>query len=229
MKLSFFPLLILPLVGLVACAGESRMTLPVLAATQDESVAKACAAVFPRGRWQFIHAIEFSQAGGSGSTVLGVTSLDGDEIGCALMTSEGFTLFTAVAKADGGLEVRRAVPPFDRPGFAEGLMRDVRMIFLPPSAAKVRYGRLADKTPVCRYTGAEGRITDILPGEDGCWRINSFSPDAVRDRALVGRSCRGVGDVQVPGYLELQGFAPRGYTLKMTLVNPENLNPNMRQ
>ena len=73
-------------------------------------------------------------ADGPVSTVIGVTSLAGDEISCALMTVEGLTLFAAVFKTGAEPEVRRAVPPFDRPGFARGLMADVRTIFVQPPA-----------------------------------------------------------------------------------------------
>ncbi len=217
-------LLILFLAGLAACAGERPTSLPELAATAEESVAGACGSVFPRGRWQFTHSIEYSRAGGESLTVLGVTSLDGREVGCALVTVEGFTLFAAVSGEHGKLEVRRAVPPFDKPGFAEGLMRDVRLIFLQPSADTVLYGRLGDTAMVCRYVDAAGRVTDVLPAVGGCWRINAFSPESVIDRSLGGRSCRRVDGVLVPEYLELEDFGPNSYTLRMTLVNAENLN-----
>ena len=220
MKLPVFFLLIL-LLGLAGCAAQ-QPSLPAL--TPEAGEARGCAAVFPQGRWEFVHTIEFSMADGSGATVLGVTSLGGDEIACALMTVEGFTLFEAVYREKKGLEIRRAVPPFDKPAFAAGLMEDVRTIFRAPFPAKVQYGRVAGTAPTCRYTGVEGRITDILPAMAGCWQIRTYGADQALSRSVAGRSCRKEGESLIPEYLELKGFGPTNYTLKMTLIHVENLN-----
>jgi hypothetical protein len=198
MKLSAFFLLIL-LLGLTGCAAQ-QPSLPEL--TVEAGGEQGCAAVFPQGRWEFVHTIEFSMADGS----------------------EGFTLFEAVDREKGGLEVRRAVPPFDKPAFAAGLMEDVRTIFRVPSPAKVQYGSVADNNPTCRYTGVDGRITDILPVMDGCWQIRTYGADQALSRSIAGRSCRKEGETMIPEYLELKGFAPTNYTLKMTLIHVENLN-----
>lgn len=220
MKHPAFLLLIL-LLGLTGCATQQPSLPELIAETGEE---RGCAAIFPQGRWEFVHTIEFSMADGSGTTVLGVTSLAGDEIACALMTVEGFTLFEAVYREKGGLEVRRAVPPFDKPAFAAGLMEDVRTIFRVPSPAKVQYGRVADNIPTCRYTGVDGRITDILPTMAGCWQIRTYGADQALSRSVEGRSCRKEGESLIPEYLELKGFGPTNYTLKMTLIHVENLN-----
>lgn len=221
MKPPAFLLLIL-LLGLPGCAAQ-QPSLPELTPGTGAGEERGCAAVFPQGRWEFVHTIEFSMADGSGATVLGVTSLAGEEIACALMTVEGFTLFEAVYREKGGLEVRRAVPPFDKPAFAAGLMDDVRTIFRAPSSAKVQYGRVADNIPTCRYIGVEGRITDILPAMDGCWQIRTYGADQAMRRSVTGRSCRKEGESLIPEYLELKGFGPTHYTLKMTLIHVENL------
>ncbi|MDO9068841.1 MAG: hypothetical protein Q7W05_10360, partial [Deltaproteobacteria bacterium] len=137
-----------------------------------------------------------------------------------------FTLFEAAYQEGKGLAVKRAVPPFDKPAFGEGLMRDVRTIFLAPSAQTMRYGRSADNAPVCRYTGIDGRILDILPATDDCWQIRSYTSDRVMDRSIVGRSCRKEGDNLIPEHLELRGFGQTDYTLKMTLIHAENMKGN---
>jgi hypothetical protein len=219
MKPPAFLLLIL-LLGLAGCAAQ-QPPLPELIAEAGEE--QGCAAVFPQGRWEFVHTIEFSMADGSGATVLGVTSLAGDEIACALMTVEGFTLFEAVYREKEGLEVRRAVPPFDKPAFAAGLMGDVRTIFRAPSPATMQYGRAGGTIPICRYTGVDGRITDILPAMAGCWQIQTYGADQAMSRSVVGHSCRKEGESLIPEYLELKGFGHTNYTLKMTLIHAENL------
>jgi len=197
--------------------------MPALTVSEDVSGAKGCEAVYPQGRWQFVHSIDFSMQDGSGGTVIGVTSLAGDEITCVLMTIEGFTLFEAANQEGKGLAVKRAVSPFDKPAFGEGLMGDVRLIFVAPSPQTMRYGHSADNTPVCRYTGIDGRTLDILPATDDCWQIRTYTSALVMDRAIVGRSCQKMGDSLIPEHLELKGFGQAGYTLKMTLINAENL------
>jgi len=212
--------LLILLLGLTGCAAPHPLPELIAGAGED----RWCEAVFPQGRWEFVHTIDFSMADGSGTTVLGVTSLAGEEIACALMTVEGFTLFEAVYRRKEGLEVRRAVPPFDNPAFAAGLMADVRTIFYAPFPAKVQYGRAAGQSPTCRYAGVDGRITDILPARDGCWQIRTYGADQGLIRSVAGRSCRKEGESLIPGYLELKGFGPMSYTLKMTLIQAENLN-----
>ena len=222
MKYSAF-LLISLLLSLTGCAAR-QPSLPELTADARED--RGCESVFPQGRWEFVHTIDFSMADGSGATVIGVTMLAGDEIACALMTIEGFTLFEAVYRQKGGLEVRRAVPPFDKPVFAEGLMEDVRTIFRTPSPAKVQYGRSGDNVQMCRYSGGDGRITDIRSALDGCWQIQTYGADQTMNRSVVGRSCRKEGESLIPEHLQLKGFGITNYTLKMTLIHAENLNGN---
>ena len=208
---------------LAACAADRHTYLPTLTETQEATKTKGCESVFPQGRWQFIHAIDFSMQDGSGSTVIGVTTLTADSIACALTTVEGFTLFEAVYHEGKGLEVQRAVPPFDKPAFAEGLIEDVRTIFLAPSSTNMRLGHLVGSTPVCRYAGADGRITDILPGDAG-WQIQTYTADQTLNRSIVGRSCRTEGNILIPEHLELRGFGQTNYTLEMTLIHAENLD-----
>ncbi len=212
------------LLCLTACAAGQLMRPPELATAEGVNMAPGCAAIFPQGCWQFVHAIDFTMQDGTGGNVVGVTSLTGDGLACALMTVEGFTLFEAVYSNDAKLVVKRAVPPFDKPAFAEGLLADVRLIFLAPDAAEVRYGWLADRTEVCRYTDGDGRITDLLPTADACWQIKTYTSKLVMDRTIVGRACRKSGNGLIPEHIELRGFGQGEYTLKMTLIQADHLN-----
>lgn len=219
-------LLIILAAGLAACTATGLSHLPELTAAANPREIQGCESVFPRGRWQFAHAIDFSMADGTGSTVIGITNLDDESIACALTTVEGFTLFAAVYHQGKGLTVERAVPPFDKPAFAEGLMADVRTIFLAPPAAGIRYGHTADGLPTCRSTWPDGRISDIQQKADGCWQIQTYTPEQTLDRSIAAQSCRKEGDTLIPGYLELKAFGHNGYILKMTLIQAENLEKN---
>jgi hypothetical protein len=222
MKPSFF-CLPAALFFLVSCAAQSRQHLPDLAAAGDREENPACAEFFPSGKWQFVHSIIFSMENGAGSTVIGVTSLTGTTIETALVTVEGLTLFEAVYRGDNSFEIQRAVPPFDRPGFAMGLIQDVRAVFRPPAGSDMRAGKLADRTPACRYTAADGSITDIVTGAEDCLQVKSYGSDLVLERSIIGKSCRKTGSDLIPEYIELKTFGPSGYILKMTLIRADQI------
>lgn len=216
------------LFSLVACAAETQFRLPQLTGAAESLKENGCAAVFPQGRRQFVHAIDFTMQGGSGTAVVGVTSLNDNTIACALVTVEGLTLFEAVFHHDASFEVKRAVPPFDTPEFATGLISDIRAIFQPPQGRGSR-GQLllpapaAGLTAVCRYKDPDGGVVDVLPDVDGCWQIRSYTPDGVMDRSIVGRSCRVQGTGLIPDYIELKTYGRTGYTLKMTLIRADTI------
>ena len=212
---------IIALVCLTGCA-TPQARLPELIATGDGQESQDCAAVFPQGKWQFAHTIDFNMGNGAGTPVIGVTSLKGNVIAVALVTVEGLTLFDAVFHGDGTTEVRRAVPPFDGPDFAKGLIGDIRAIFQPP-VGTMTMGQIAGTTQVCRYSGPEGRVVDVLAGEDDCWQIKSYNSELTMDRSIVGRSCKKKGSYLIPDYLELKTYGQIDYTLKLTLITADKL------
>lgn len=216
------------LLGLVACAGKTQFRPPQLVEAVESQGEDGCAAVFPQGNRQFVHAIDFTMQNGSGTAVVGVTSLKDNDIACALVTVEGLTLFEAVFRHDESFTVKRAVPPFDSPAFAQGLIGDIRAIFQPPPGRGSR-GQLllpaptAGMTAVCRYKDTAGGVVDVLPEVDGCWQIRSYTPDGVMDRTIVGRSCKEQGAGLIPDYIELRTYGRSGYTLKMTLIRADTI------
>jgi len=215
------PVLWLAAVLLAAsCSMAPRVVPPeIVAATDTATIAPPCASLFPAGRWQFVHSIAFRTAQGQG-TALGVVVLSETEIHCALMTVEGLTLFEARAAGEAAPVVSRAIPPFDRSGFAAGLMRDLRLIFRPPPG-RAEAGRLADGGPVCRFTAA-GTVTDILPQKDGCWTLHAYT-GRTGSTTIQARSCRPIASAVIPGRLELSAGEPDGYSLTLQLVGAERL------
>lgn len=216
------------LFGLVACAADTQFRLPQLTGVAERLGEDGCVAVFPLGSRQFVHAIDFTMPDGSGTAVVGVTSLKENDISCALVTVEGLTLFEAVFHHDESFEVKRAVPPFDTPAFATGLIGDIRAIFQAPPGHGSR-GQLllaapsAGLTAVCRYKDSVGGVVDVLPDVDGCWQIRSYTPNGVMDRTITGRSCREQDGGMIPDYIELTTYGRTGYTLKMTLIRADTI------
>jgi hypothetical protein len=224
-----FPVLLMLLVATSSCTAHKSPVLPEFVPNSTVSTAmlkQDCAQVYPQGKWQFVHAIDFTMAAGRGSSVLGVTVLDGNTVHCALVTIEGLTLFEArLVNKTGKPKVLRELPPFDKPGFAAGLLADVRAMFIRPAAwdGTIQYGSFGDNMPGCRLQGDDGRTTDILPSADGCWQVNALAGELDRDRIIIARSCILQDGYRVPKELELTVPGPVGYILKMTLLSAEKL------
>jgi len=223
---------------LSSCALARREPLPKLVQAPGATQSlQQCTALFPQGRWQLVHAIAFRMSNGSSGNAIGVLVLDDLEIKCALMTVEGLTLFEARSADEEDLEILRALPPFANREFAAGLMRDVRTLFRPPPGA-AQSGTLPDGTPICRYAYGHA-VTDILPQEDGCWRMHTYSEqtslrtdgclpadprrEQLKTRTIKAQSCSPVASAIFPHSLELIGSGPTGYTLNLRLISAERL------
>ncbi len=221
MKLIFFSVFLL---FLPSCSGIQPIRLPAFAAdntSQERQLLQRCEKSFVQGSWQFVHSIAFAMANGQGATVIGVTVLDGERLKCALMGVEGFVLFEAVL--DQELVVKRALPPFDNPGFARGLMRDVQSIFVLPQGLQAEAGRLAANESVCRYRQKDGQISDVIIDENGRTRTNIYDGELRQTQSIVAGSRIPVSDAMVPETLELTTFGLNGYTLTMKLISAENI------
>jgi hypothetical protein len=221
--------LILPLVAmlLAACSTTRHIPPPAMTVLTSAHTVDRCASFFPRGRWQLTHAINFRLADGTSGNAVGVLIINGNELSCALMSTEGLTLFAARSQSDGTLQVLRALPPFDNQGFAAGLIADVRAMFLPPPGAG-SVGRLADGRLQCRYaTGRE--VTDVLPEMDGCFRLSTYEPmgpsgeTPVRTRTVEAHACKKLKNTLLARELDLTGHGLVGYTLNMRLLSAEPL------
>lgn len=208
---------------LAGCASKEQHPPPL---TYSQALFQKCDGVFPEGTWQFVHSIDFAGGGANTTTVIGVTTLAENSIHSALLTVEGLTLFAADFLPDDSLNIQRAVPPFDNPHFAKGMMRDIRTIFAPPDGVP-RKGRTAAGNPVCRYTDDQDMVTDILPkrhdDNDDCWRIRRYTPEGSMDLAITGTSCKIHTNLFIPQHLELQSFGMTEYTLKMKLISADRL------
>ncbi len=174
-------MLILPVVALItACAQLPRIrALPF-----DDASRLNCDQVFPAGRWQFHHLIKATVGGRAMGRLTGVSvvsTLTGT-IECALMTMEGLVLFSA--RYDGRVTVTRAIAPFDRTGFAEGLVADLRLLYFKPEAPLQAHGQLADGEQVCRYNTPGGAVTDVVVKDPHHWAIHAYSANNRRLRTI---------------------------------------------
>lgn len=225
MNLRFF-CLGLALCFLASCAGKTPPQLPELYPPSEPvlsaELSRLCQVPYPGGRWQFVHSISFSMDNGGGTTLVGVTVLEENELHTALMTIEGLTLFSA--SFTDSLEVHRAVPPFDKPVFATGLMNDVRAVFVGPTASDVQYGRLGDNQICCRMIAGNGQVTEVRQPDGMCWQSITYGADARMTRDIRAGRCRLVQEEMIPEALELRVPGPNGYILQMSLMSVEKLS-----
>lgn len=204
----------LPFFLLTACAAPG----PDHNIVFDADDCPACQSVFPKGNWQFVHEVVFHFRAGEGR-FLGVVVLDGDELRCALTTLEGLTVFSAQASIlpDGPVEVKRALPPLDKPGFATGLLADLRLLFTAPSGMPRCGWRHGER--LCRWQNT-GTVEDVAISEANCWTIQAF-----RDERLVrtarADTCADRDGYALPGVIFLRASGDADYQLEMRLINAE--------
>ena len=198
-----------------SCAHLPRLT-PV-AANQAQAAAMRCKQAFPAQPWRATHTIFAALPFGQNSQLIGVTAVGSEGLHSILLSPEGISLFDGVQKSGRGLVVHRAVPPFDRPDFAEALMADVGNAFLSPAGPPVAIGTYKTGETVCRWSPPGGEITDVELGSDGPRTIRTYRGlSATREILLVGTATNGFYPLVV---LRVRGAG--GYALEMRLVDRE--------
>jgi hypothetical protein len=186
-------------------------------ATQAQAAAELCRQAFPAQPWRATHTIFAALPFGQNSQLIGVTAVGSEGLHSILLSPEGISLFDGVQKSGQGLVVHRAVPPFDRPDFAESLMADVGNAFLSPAGPPVAIGTYKTGETVCRWSPPGGEITDVELGSDGPRTIRTYRGlSATREILLVGTATNGFYPLVV---LRVRGSG--GYELEMRLVDRE--------
>lgn len=209
----------LPLIVLVLVSCHS---LPVIAPVKQdaEGLTVACREAFPRQSWRMVHTITTDFPGQRKGVMMGVVSLVPKEktVECALLSIEGLRLFEA--HDDGTLTIRRALPPFDRPALAEGMMRDIRLLFFPPDGPRLLTGRMPSGDPVCRYALADG-YEDITRKPSGDILIQRYDQSHRLTRRVDITPCHPDGAPEneaVACRIHLEAFQPTHYQLYLNLV-----------
>jgi hypothetical protein len=202
------------LISAVGCAQLPRIN-PEPAITR--STERDCSSLFPRGRWQLLHTIEAMVPGGKKHMLTGVSVLSSRNrsINWALMTTEGFVLFSG--RYDGTLTIDRALPPFDRPGFAQGLMDDLMALFFAPQAPLIMSGCLKSGAHVCRYASPE-MTSDIVKAQDGTWTIQQYSPHQRLVRSIRADRIAPFENSLLARHLVVKEHGILGYQLELTLI-----------
>jgi hypothetical protein len=173
-----------------------------------------------------VHTIEATPPNGERYTMMGVVQLSSElrRLHCVLLTLEGMVLFEA--RHDGKVSILRALPPFDKQGFAQGLMDDLLLIFMAPAHPAQVTGFNQEGGYVCRYRTTGGRIQDIVMADHG-WAIRTYSPRFKLEKTLTPLSAPNETDTlhPIPRQLALKSHGMLGYDLVLTLVEAKSLGP----
>jgi hypothetical protein len=196
--------------------------LPSLKPLQEQSGAAVCPAISPAASFTAVHRVVLSHAAMGQSVGLGVVQADGrtGALHAVLMTLEG--LVVCEAEIDGGqTHVLRALPPLDKPGFAEGLMADVAFLFLAPAGTPTEVGADEENNPACRWQSADGPLSETLLLPQGVVRKRLYGRDGtvLKEAMALPPFTHGL-----PAETRLQVFAPVRYTIEMTLLDREQVD-----
>ena len=201
---------------LTSCAGLPPITaVPAPAASKSVS---ACQGAFPKGKWQFAHAIGASLPGGGETRLMGVTEIspNSGRIHAVMMTIEGLVLFDALF--DGKITINRGVAPFDSQAFAGGLMDDIRLIFFEPEGAAVDAGLIRDGLQVCRYRVSEDTVVDVMVRPHGMLEIRKYANGRLMRKVEIQQN-----HVPVPEKVVLTAYEPARYSLNMRLISADQI------
>jgi hypothetical protein len=203
------------IVSLAACANLPEI-YPDAGWPSSENTSD-CGQMFAQGRWQLFHIIEATAPGGQKSTLTGAAVISSRDrsVQWALMTVEGFVLFSG--RYDGTLTIDRAISPFDRPGFAQGLMDDLMMLFFAPQGPPSMTGRLETGARICRY-GLPEYTTDVVIKEDGAWMINRYASSRRLTHSVAADEITFIGGDPFAKHLILKNHGAIGYQLELKLV-----------
>lgn len=185
-----------------------------------------CTALYPQGKWQFVHTIEAAPPNGERQTLLGVSQVSSEQrtIHCVLMSLEGLVLFEA--DYDGRLQVGRALPPFDTQGFAQGLIDDLALMFLAPTGPPQITGLMENGAAACRWREGNGSTVDVVRTAEAAWQIRRFNAQGKLIRLVKPlNSSSTLPKDPLPETIVLQSPGMLGYTLTMTLVEARALEP----
>ncbi len=208
--------------GLLLLAACAR--LPALTPAPDAlapEILKECGELFPQSDWQLVHRIKARLPNGRTETLMGISQIfpRTRRLHCVLMTIEGLVLLEA--QYDYRLEVHRAVPPFDRPGVAEGMLADIGLLFLAPQSSQSTAAVSGEETRICRYHLPDNKVEEIAISRRQTATIQIYDHRRRRLRSITFEST-GKAD-RFAGKISLKAHGLAGYQLDLTLIEAQPL------
>ncbi len=191
---------------------------------ETREIVRECLASFPQGTWRAVHAIEAQLPFRKQSSIIGVTVGDSrtHRLRSAILAIEGLVLFEA-SYDKGRLKVHRALEPFDRGGFGEGLFSDVSMLFLPPRGRLAAAGRIQNGNIACRWKTEDLDYVQVEVEKDSkeaAWTIRHLNSRGKTLRKIRASSKK---EALVPETVLLEVLTRFGYRLRMRLLQSDRV------
>ena len=225
MKTAFFgnavfrspALFLLLFLSIQACTGLKPL-IPLDPARKADVLEK-CRRPFLPGKYRLVHALETATPDGGRGTAIGVVVADPRtrHFRTVMMTIEGWVLFDA--EAGERLVIHRAVPPFDKPAFAEGLAEDIRLALFAPGGEPTAWGADKGGAPVCRFERADSRLVEVMTGGDGVTGIRLYDEGHTLRKSVSASHPNKTGPAET---IEIDSNWPP-YTLRLRLLESEAL------
>lgn len=207
------------LTALVACQDHLAIITP---ASGDWPVSR-CRLPFPSGAWKMVHTMQVTTPLGPGSPLVAASLADpaNDRVRAVLMAPEGITLLDATFSGR-RTRVHRAVPPFDRTEFRQGLLLDYRLLFFGPRGRPIKIGRDQRGRMVCRWRQVNDTVTEVVLPRTGGWIIRLYSPQGILEKLVVAK-----GPVKrgLASWMKLKSMGPGGYSLEFRLLRVNSFSP----
>lgn len=186
------------------------------------AVGARCQKPFLKTTHRLVHALEADLPDGKKGAGIGVLLADPRKrtFRSLLMTVEGWVLFD-IEKGE-TLTVRKAIPPFDSPGFARRMEEDIALAFFPPGAAPLALGQGEDGATVCRFGSADGKGVDVLDRGGGAMEVRLYGEGQDLRKRVVIPSFNGDGLAE---RIEIRSSGWPSYTLHLRLIEGEAISP----
>jgi len=217
---------IVPVLLTVLTAGACTIThvLRPLDPALISVVNAGCQRPFLKMTYRLVHALEAELPDGKKGAGIGVLLADPGRrtFRSMLMTVEGWVLFD-IEKGE-TLTVRRAVPPFDSPGFSRRMEEDIVLAFFPPGTAPLAWGLEEEGAPVCRFVRHDGRSVDVLDKGAGAMEVRLYGEGQELRKRVVIPSFNRDGLAE---RIEIRSGVWPSYTLRLRLIEGEAIPPDV--
>ncbi|MEW6333310.1 MAG: hypothetical protein AB1558_03510 [Thermodesulfobacteriota bacterium] len=218
MKATLRPLVPALLIALAAGGCAAPRALGPLDPALASRISADCRRPFLKETRRLVHVLEAELPDGARGTGIGVLLADPGKgtFRTMLMTVEGWVLFDI--EKDRKLTLRRAVPPFDAPGFARRMEEDIGLAFFPPGAGPPAVGLDGEGAPVCRFARPDGREVDVLNRADGAVEVRLYGQGDELQKSVLIPSFNRDGLAE---RIEIRRRLWPSYTLRLRLIEED--------
>lgn len=180
-----------------------------------------CAEPFIKTPTQLIHSLEVTLPGEHFTHVIGIINLYPVKRGLEIvvMSIEGLVLFNA-DYINEEIRVLKRSGPFESNDFVEGLLHDVRLIFLYPDDSLIQKGMTGNGDLTCRFQTEDRGWLDVVIKPDENWEIRQYDAEKEPVVTVLSRNDKEhqTKNQAVPEIMVLESNGMLRYKITMRLL-----------